>query len=217
MSRQSNPMGWEAPDSGSLRSQRDRRSFFLPTFFMSLPKRSDSLSSTDFERLLTWLDHDRERAGLEYEKVRRRLTTIFTARGCRIAEELADETIDRVSRRVADIQASYEGNQLLYFLGVANNVHHEYLKRPTLAIPAPLLSDREEEQTHDCLEQCLGKLTTRSQHLIRQYYAADKSAKINLRKSLAQQLGLTSNALRARALRIRENLQNCIEHCLSAS
>jgi hypothetical protein len=184
---------------------------------MASPKRFDSLQPADFECLLGWLGDDREQAGLEYEKVRRRLTTIFAARGCRIPEELADETIDRVSRRVSDIQSTYEGNKLLYFLGVANNVHHEYLKRPLLVIQAPLISDSEEEQTHDCLEGCLSKLTARSQHLIRQYYVADKSAKINLRKSLAQQLGLTSNALRARALRIRKNLQTCIERCLSAS
>ena len=185
---------------------------------MALPKRAESLSQVDFEHLLAWLDEDRERAGLEYEKVRRRLTTIFASRGCRVPEELADETIDRVSRRVGDIQATYQGNKLLYFLGVANNVHHEYVKRPTLPAEMPVVaSGMNEEQTYDCLELCLGKLTERSQHLIRQYYAADKSAKINLRKSLAEQLGITNNALRARALRIREGLQNCIERCLSVT
>jgi DNA-directed RNA polymerase specialized sigma24 family protein len=184
---------------------------------MSLPKRNDSLSPTDFERLLAWLDDDRERAGFEYEKVRRRLTTIFETRGCRIPEELADETIDRVSRRVADIEATYEGNKLLYFLGVANNVHHEYLKRPAVPRQLAVVTDMDEEQTYNCMDECLSKLTQRSQHLIRQYYAEDKRAKISLRKSLADQLGITSNALRARALRIRESLQNCIERCLSAS
>lgn len=184
---------------------------------MSLPKRSESLSQVDFERLLAWLDDDRERAGLEYEKLRRRLTTIFASRGCRFPEELADETIDRVSRRVADIQESYQGNKALYFLGVANNVHHEYLKRPTLTAQIMITSDSDQEQTYDCLEQCLSKLTDRSQHLIRQYYAADKSAKISLRKALAEQLGITNNALRARALRVREGLQTCIERCLNAT
>jgi hypothetical protein len=182
---------------------------------MPLPKRSDSLRQDDFDRLLAWLDEDRERAGEEYEKMRRRLTTIFSARGCRIPEELADETIDRVSRRVADIQDTYEGNKALYFLGVANNVHHEYLKRPPLTTPVITLGASEQELTYDCLERCIGKLTERSQHLIRQYYAEDKRAKIGLRKALAHQFGITQNALRARALRIREGLQHCIERCLS--
>lgn len=183
---------------------------------MPLPKRSDSLRQDDFDRLLVWLDDDRERAGEEYEKLRRRLTTIFSARGCRIPEELADETIDRVSRRVADIQDNYQGNKALYFLGVANNVHHEYLKRPPVPMPVIEIAATDQELTQDCLEQCLEKLTERSQHLIRQYYAEDKSAKISLRKALAQHLGITQNALRARALRIREGLQFCIERCLSS-
>ncbi len=183
---------------------------------MPLPKRSDSLRQADFDRLLAWLDEDRERAGEEYEKVRRRLTMIFSARGCLIPEELADETIDRVSRRVADIQATYQGNKALYFLGVASNVHHEYLKRPSLTTPPPTGAGTDEEQTYDCLEQCIEKLTEMSQHLIRQYYTEDKRAKIGLRKALAQQLGITQNALRARTLRIREGLQLCIERCLSS-
>lgn len=183
---------------------------------MPLPKRVDPLRQDDFDRLLDWLDGDRERAGEEYEKIRRRLTTIFSARGCRIPEELADETIDRVSRRVADIQKNYQGKKALYFLGVASNVHHEYLKRPPVPIPVLEIADTDQELTHDCLEQCLEKLTQGSQYLIRQYYAEDKSAKIGLRKALAKQLELTQNALRARALRIREGLQFCIERCLSS-
>ena len=183
---------------------------------MPLPRRSDSLRLDDFNRLLAWLDDDRERAGEEYEKLRRRLTTIFAARGCRIPEELADETIDRVSRRVSDIQETYQGNKSLYFLGVASNVHHEYLKRPPVPMPVVTIADGHQEQTHTCLDQCIEKLTERSQHLIRQYYAEDKSAKIGLRKALAHQLGISQNALRARALRIRELLQSCIERCLSS-
>jgi hypothetical protein len=219
LSCQSNPIGWEATVGFAVTNLANKivaHSVF-PTFFMSLPKRSDSLSATDFERLLAWLDHDRERAGLEYEKIRRRLTTILAARGCRVPEELADETIDRVSRRVADIAATYQGNKLFYFLGVANNVHHEYLKRPAVQMQLPVVAEIDEEQTYDCMEACLSKLTQRSEHLIRQYYAEDKRAKISLRKSLADQLGINSNALRARALRIREGLQNCIERCLGAS
>ena len=183
---------------------------------MPLPKRSHLLQQADFDRLLAWLDEDREIAGMEYEKIRRRLTTIFASRGCRVPEELADDTIDRVSRRVADIGETYSGNKVLYFLGVANNVHHEYLKRPGLSGPAPTSTSEVKEQTYDCLERCIGKLTERSQDLIRRYYAEDKQKKIALRKSLAEQLGISLNALRARALRVREELQVCIERCLAS-
>ena len=184
---------------------------------MPLPKQSHSLRQEDFDRLLAWLADDRELAGTEYEKIRRRLTTIFASRGCRVPEELADETMDRVSRRVADIRDTYSGNKVLYFLGVANNVHHEFLKRPALSNPIPELTERDDqERTHACLERCINKLTERSQHLIRNYYAEDKQKKIVLRRVLAEQLGINLNALRARALRIREELQVCIERCMTS-
>lgn len=182
---------------------------------MPPPKQSRSLRQEDFDLLLEWLALDREQAGIEYEKIRRRLITIFASRGCRIPEELTDETINRVCLRVADIQETYSGNKVLYFLGVANNVHHEYLKRRVLAAPENLVSSEEKEQIFDCLEHCIARLTERSQELIRQYYAEDKQKKIALRRKLADQLGINLNALRVRALRIREELQLCIERCLA--
>lgn len=185
-------------------------------FSMPRSKRSYSLQQEDFERLLVWLDEDRERAGMAYERVRWRLTAIFASRGCRVPEELADETIDRVSRRVADIRETYVGDRILYFLGVANNIHHEYLRRPALSGSPPANDVREgEEQTHQCLEMCINNLTEKSQHLIRKYYAEDKQAKIDLRRRLADELGLSTNTLRVRALRIREELQSCIQKCLA--
>jgi DNA-directed RNA polymerase specialized sigma24 family protein len=184
---------------------------------MPPPKKIHILKQEDFDRLLAWLDEDRERAGLAYEKIRWRLVTIFAARSCPVPEELADETIDRVARRVADIEATYVGDKLLYFLGVANYVHHEYLKRPLIKETAPVVEDADDkEQTHYCLENCINNLPEDSGLLIRRYYAEDKQAKIDLRKLLADELDISVNTLRARALRIREKLQACIEKCLAS-
>jgi len=182
---------------------------------MSAAKKLRVLEQDEFDELLRWLDPEPERAGLAYEKIRRRLIVILASRGCLSAEELADETIDRVARRVKDIRAEYVGEKAIYFLGVMNNVHHEYLKRPVL----PRLPDRNEdaelrEQAHGCLDRCLDKLTTNSRQIIESYYAEDKRAKINLRRRLAKQFGLRPSSLRARALRIREKLQACIVQCL---
>jgi DNA-directed RNA polymerase specialized sigma24 family protein len=178
------------------------------------------LQQNDFDRLLGWLDPDPERAAAQYERIRWRLIAILAARGCPVAEELADETIDRVARRVADIERAYVGDRAIYFLGVMNNVHHEYLKRPTplprLAEIAPDAAERK-ERTYLCLEQCLQKLTTNSRRLIEQYYAADKRAKIDLRKRIAQEFGINVNTLRLRALRIRGVLQSCINQCVEVS
>lgn len=185
---------------------------------MPAPKKFHVLGQEDFDRLLDWLDEDRDRAGLAYEKIRWRLITIFAARGCPVPEELADETIDRVARRVADIRGTYVGDKSLYFLGVANNVHHEYLKRPAPAAPPPPRDDTEEtELAHVCLERCLDKLPEDSRLLIGRYYSEDRQAKIDLRKRIAGELGVSPTTLRLRALRIREKLQACIERCVASA
>jgi len=186
---------------------------------MSPAKILQELNESDFNRLLSWLDSDPERAGFIYEKIRWRLIAILASRGCKSAEDLADETIDRVARRVKDIEATYVGDRSIYFLGVMSNVHHEYLKRPKISEPMPLIVDdvAERERTHLCLDKCLEKLTARSRTMIEQYYSAEKRAKINLRRRLAQQFGLTTGSLRLRALRVRQKLQKCIEQCLEVS
>lgn len=178
-------------------------------------RKSHPLSSEDFDRLLDWLDPERDCAGEIYERIRWRLIAILASRGCLIPEELADETIDRVARRVGEIASTFVGEKAVYFLGVANNVHHEYLKRPAITPPLEPGEDVEtKERTHNCLDKCLAKLSTSSRTMIERYYAADKQAKIDLRRRIAEELGVSLNTLRLRALRIREKLQECIETCL---
>jgi len=185
---------------------------------MSPAKKLLDLRQEDFDRLLLWLDSDRERAGLIYEKIRWRLIAILASRGCLTPEELADETIDRVARRVVDIQQIYTGDKTVYFLGVMNNVHHEYLRRPPLPrLVEPHNATETKEQMHACLDNCLGKLAPYSREVIEKYYAENKQAKIDLRKQIARELGIKAATLRLRALRIREKLQICIERCLEAS
>ncbi|HXI25107.1 MAG TPA: hypothetical protein VNG71_14685 [Pyrinomonadaceae bacterium] len=185
---------------------------------MSPARKLHELKQDEFDQLLGWLDPDRERAGQLYEKIRWRLIAILASRGCSQAEELADETIDRVSRRVADVRATYVGDPAIYFLGVMNNVHHEYLKRP----PLPRLVERADEadtkeRVHLCLDSCLSRLAPHARQIIEQYYAEDKRTKINLRKRIAAMLGVSRSNLRLRALRIRAKLQECIQQCMDTS
>lgn len=178
-----------------------------------------TLEQADLDRLLVWLDSDCERAGERYEQIRWRLITIFAARNCAVPEELADETIDRVARRVVDIETNYVGDKAVYFFGVANNVHHEYLRKP--APPENVaLSDEdtgEREQEHHCLEQCLNKLPSGAREMLLRYYSQEKQAKIELHKGMAGQMGITINTLRLRVLRLKGKLQPCIQRCLERS
>lgn len=182
---------------------------------MSPAKHLRTLEQADFDRLLNWLDPDPERAGEFYEKIRRRLIAILASRGCHTPEELADEAFDRVARRVKDIRETYVGDKAIYFLGVMNNVHHEYLKRPVLPRHVESSDNSEtKEEVHSCLDRCLEKLTPHGRQIIEQYYAGQKRTKIDLRKRIAHELGITQSNLRLRALRIRLKLQVCIDNCL---
>jgi DNA-directed RNA polymerase specialized sigma24 family protein len=185
---------------------------------MTSAKHLRDLRQEDFDRLLDWLDADREQAGVIYERIRWRLVAILASRGCSTPEEVADETIDRVARRVVDIRDTYRGDKAIYFLGVMNNVHHEYLRRPSLSrLVEPEEDIEAKERMHMCLDQCLDKLAPYSRQLIEKYYTGNKQAKIDLRKRIARELGIKATTLRLRALRIREKLQTCIQHCLDVS
>src|SRR4051794_17203645 len=113
------------------------------------------LNSEGFDSLLEWLDPDRERAGAKYEEIRRRLVKIFMGRACSSAEDLADETINRVTLKLGEIKSDYRGEPERYFYAVARNVAREYLRRkplqPSAAPDAPESSGVEFE--FRCLEQ----------------------------------------------------------------
>jgi DNA-directed RNA polymerase specialized sigma24 family protein len=175
------------------------------------------LTQEAFDKLLAWLDPNRDQAGKKYEEIRLRLIKIFTCRGCMEPEALADETINRVISKLETIVDSYTGDPALYFYGVAHKVHLEYLrKKPAPPAPAPPPLEPEDgiEPEYDCLEHCIERLTRDNRELVLQYYQEEKQAKINHRKRLAEQLGIALNALRIRAFRIRAELLRCVQDCL---
>jgi DNA-directed RNA polymerase specialized sigma24 family protein len=176
------------------------------------------LSQESFDALLAWLDSDREQAGNKYEEIRERLIKIFVGRGCYEPEDLADETINRVIKRLNEIEPQFVGDRARYFYGVANKVHLEYLRRKPLQLPSPAFVDSDNlEEEYRCLEHCLGRLTPENHRMVLQYYQEDRHAKIDHRKLLAQKLGIAPNALRIRAYRIRASLLECVKDCLARS
>ena len=179
------------------------------------------LTAQALDALLALLDPDRDRAGEKYEEIRLRLTKYFEWEGCCFVEEHADETINRVARA---IQQGKEIRDLrAYFFGVARLIHFESLRdqekhRRIVAelsnAPAIMADGDGSEAALDCLERCLRALPTDGRELIMNYYQGDQIAKIRNRRNLAQTLGLASNALRNRALRLRSKLENCVVNCM---
>ena len=173
------------------------------------------LTQESFDALLDWLDPQREKAGQKYEDIRLRLIKIFTCRGCSEPEDLADETINRVTNKLKEIEAGFTGDRARYFYGVANKVHLEYLRRkPAVTLQLPVANSDEVEREFKCLETCMDRLTPDNRELVLQYYQEEKKAKIDHRKLLAEHLGIAVNALRIRACRIRATLLECVQKCL---
>jgi len=176
------------------------------------------LTKERFERLLDWLDADRDNAALKYEKIRLRIIKVLASRGCSEAETLVDETIDRVAAKTDWLVLNFVGDPTLYFYGVAQNVYRESLRKkrsPDLPPTSLESTDFEErERQLECLDSCIKQLPEDNASLAIRYYKGEKRAKIYNRKRLAAELGITLDALRIRAHRIRLELKKCVLHCL---
>lgn len=186
----------------------------------NLPSRKPKwvLTQTAFDQLLDWLDPDREQAGRKYQNIRLKLVKILACNGSASPEDLADEAINRVAKRVPEIAPTYVGDPALYFFGVAQNVFRESLKKRAYAPPPPPPDAADEkERRHQCLEGCMQRLPPESREMIREYYGEVKRVKIDQRKGLAERLGIAPNALRIRVHRLRAALKECVFECMEAA
>jgi RNA polymerase sigma factor (sigma-70 family) len=188
---------------------------------VSVPKSEWTLSAEALAGFLACLDPDSDRAGEKYESLRLTLMKFFDWRGAHFPEECADETINRVIRKIAEGQSVRDIPT--YCHGVARLVLLESLKGPESKRtdfeelpPAALVAHKPEErdERQDCFEQCLKELPIENRRLILQYYLDEKRDKINRRLEMAERLGIPLNALRSRAQRIRNRLEECVNGCL---
>ena len=179
-------------------------------------KRLHILTKQQFNLLMKWLGSTPEQSGEKYEEIRRRLISFFLNRQCAEAEDLADETINRVAGRLEEIVDAYDGEPMRYFYGVAHNITLEYSrrKRPPIVVPPPASGGDEMELYHDCLDECLQHLPPKNREIILNYYRDKQEAETLPRRELGAQMKLKSGALRVRAHRIRLKLEQCINECL---
>lgn len=172
-----------------------------------------ALTRCNFEMLLNWLDDDREIAGQKYEAIRFRLQNFFYLKGCAHTEELADETIDRVMKKVEILQSTYIGNPALYFTGVAKKVFLEYKRRRTEnELPVNLkdlrqFENNEIENLHFCLNKSLNQIPAKQREFIIEYYSGAKNDKIQRCRQISPNKNISQQAIRVQAFRIRAKLQ----------
>ena len=180
------------------------------------------LTAGAFASLLTRLGPDAERAGFAYEHLRRALVSFFAWRGAATPEDCADETLDRLATRLNDGVAVEDMPR--FARGIARMVLLEHWRRPDArGVPLEELASGPamEEAPDDaalpqCLDRCLDELAPDSRDLILEYYGGEGRSRIDRRKRMAQALGVSENALRSRAQRLRDQLERCITRCMAS-
>ena len=179
-----------------------------------------TITKEPFEALLEWLDPDREKAGQRYEVIRAGLIRIFVSKGVSDAEHYTDEAIDRVVKRLPEIQEKYVGDPARYFHGVARNLILEAGRRKEVAtdtLPLRLTEAAVRSDTSECLSKCLKLLPADKQELILDYHLYQGHAKVEHHRQMAVELSISEGALRTRAHHLRVNLEKCVLQCIEQS
>ena len=194
-------------------------------------REAPELSQYVFDRLLAWLDDGTESHGERYLEMRRRLVSYFDRRNRPAADELADETLNRVARTLEQggviatrppARYCYIIARFVLFEDLRRERRHVGLDETTMsvdgrAIMAELTEDHAlREQRLDCLDRCLEQLKPEQRMLIVDYYRDTGRQKIERRRALADRLGISMNALAIRASRIRDTLLTYMAECRSA-
>jgi DNA-directed RNA polymerase specialized sigma24 family protein len=184
----------------------------------------DDLSREALERLLALLDPDPARAARRFQQLRRRLTRLFEWRGAGFPEDLADETISRVARKLAQGVEIRSDDPFRYFCGVAHLVFKEMLRErqrdrqlldPASWSPYAEPDEEPDDERMAALQECLDRLAPSSRDLILDYHEGERRGRIDNRRAIAERLDIPLNALRIRVHRIRTRLERCVQKRLS--
>src|SRR6266576_804711 len=101
--------------NASLSTLSHRPSSVIPALPAARPRWA--LTQEAFDRLLASLGGNRESAGEHYLETRGKLVRFFEWRGCPFPEDHADETINRVARRLVEGETIQKPSG--YVMGVA--------------------------------------------------------------------------------------------------
>ena len=179
-----------------------------------------TLEPEGFGRLLALLAPDLETAAARYEQLRTRLVRLFEWRGFRHGDDLADQTIDRVVRKVQE-GLDLEGSELMrYAGGVARHIAQETWRRERRERVGSADAERPpfvpgKHTTTDLrlsqLERCLAEMDGADREVLLRYYSSHRADRIRQRRELAEELGVRSNTLRIRAFRLRKKLLDRVQ------
>jgi DNA-directed RNA polymerase specialized sigma24 family protein len=176
------------------------------------------LTQEEFDLLLSKLHTDRESAGGEYILLWQKLFTFFQARACLSADELVDETLNRVAKKIAG--GEEPRNISAYCHGFAKNVWLEYLKNPGLnrgsfeeipPTPSIGIDEIDRKERHKLFTSCLKELPTDDARLFIEYWYHEDRPNRDIRKEMAERLKISPTALRIRIFRIKRKVDECVK------
>lgn len=199
---------------------------------LTSPKKKSEWVATEgsFAALLEWLDQGFDTKGEAYLELRRRLVAYFDRKGCINSDELADETLNRVQRRLEEEGNIRSETPAKFCYAVAKYVFLEHLRSGRVREVSDDFSERtpisssksheEEDQMLErelalrCLEKCVRGLDEERREMVIGYYQGEQRRKIENRRALATKFGLSMNALSLRTFRLRERLEICVKKCV---
>lgn len=178
------------------------------------------LNEVALDKLLAALSKDRNEAGEKYLLLCKNLLRYFEVRGIANSQSAVDEAINRLARKLESGEKLENVNT--YAIGIARLLTLELRKSPeqktSNELPeistSPVVEETEGDRKLSCLQKCLGELKPEKRELIKGYYQGERREKIENRKKMAEKLGLPQNALRSRAVRLRNKLESCIKKCM---
>ena len=186
-----------------------------------------------FAQLLAWLDEGTDSGGERYLATRRRLVSYFSRKNCRTPDDLADETLNRVARRLQEEGGITDAPPAQFCYITARFVFLEHLRsfdrkvgdfsgspdgsHPIEPSTPPVFEVESRTIEMDCLDRSLGSLAPQDRELLLGYYSGDGRARIDGRKALAERLNMSVNALTIKASRLRARLEISVRDCVQAA
>lgn len=172
---------------------------------------------------------DSESAAELLESLRKKLIYYFQARRCEDPEELAQETLARLIRKLGVQQVKVD-DITRYSYGIAKKIRLEHLRRKekeqnilneqqyqASTATTDEVSTDEKERRLTCMEKCAADLSATERQLLTSYANGNGRAQQERRKRMAEELNISLGNLRLHVFKLRSRLRECFEKCMKES
>jgi DNA-directed RNA polymerase specialized sigma24 family protein len=176
------------------------------------------MSANSLETLLMALAAEPDDAAKAYRIVHARLMRFFDLKNMADPGAMADKVMDRLAANLSRRGAEQIESPAAFASGIARHLLQEEWRRLAREKEAirewkavvPSGNDDERELTMSSLDHCLDRMPAAKRELLRSYYGWTGAERIAHHRRMADELGVTVNALRNRVLRAREELLACL-------